>query len=170
LSTLFDKFMDSFTEIIGETLWSVRMGEDNSSHFFLDIGRRLERREPLTHRNLTDNQRNFEGEFRLFIDCSPWRIGKGCERLCDSFDCDINKDLVKSTFEKVLGHFIVSVNYDSQENIMSIDFDNGIFLEWLIDAQGYKELGNFSFYIYGSTYSIDGECKLSFQSKENKEF
>ena len=71
--------------LVGQVCWSATCGGAAGSNLMLDLGRDVPRKRPVRNRKLSDRQRHFEGEFRVFIQCA-WRLERGTALVCGSGD------------------------------------------------------------------------------------
>jgi len=60
-------------QLRGELCWSVMAGRGTGSRFTADFGEKLRRNVPLKNPRLSDDERNFQGEFALYVTCA-WRV------------------------------------------------------------------------------------------------
>jgi hypothetical protein len=65
-----------FSALRGKVCWSITGGGAAGSHIKLEFGERIPRRIPVRNPVLTAEERKFEGEYSLFIECA-WRVEIG---------------------------------------------------------------------------------------------
>ena len=69
----------------GKRCWSVVAGYSNGSQIKLEFGERVPRRMPVRNPFLAQDQRDYEGEFDLFVECA-WRLEQNQTVVCGSTD------------------------------------------------------------------------------------
>jgi hypothetical protein len=66
-------FFEHFERLRGERCWDVCAGRGTGSRFTLELGGKNRRPVPLRNVRLSEDKRNFEGEFGFYVMC-PWRM------------------------------------------------------------------------------------------------
>jgi hypothetical protein len=73
------------SSLVGCSCWSATCCGAAGPSLMLDVGNRIPRREPVTNPTMSPEQRMYEGEYRLFIECA-WRLERNDEVICGSQD------------------------------------------------------------------------------------
>lgn len=72
------EFRKSLNSLIGQPCWSVIAGRGTGSVISLHFGNKLPLQQPIKNSYLSEEQRKYEGELILFIQC-VWRIDSEVE-------------------------------------------------------------------------------------------
>jgi hypothetical protein len=118
--------------LVGQVCWSATCGGAAGSNLMLDLGRDVPRKHPVPNRRLSDRQRHFEGEFRVFINCA-WRLERGSVLVCGSGDdSDPNGPMVTST-EQVQGSVVEHAEIQGGAHDLTLRFVEGWVLRVFCD-------------------------------------
>jgi hypothetical protein len=129
-------------------LWSFVGG--NGSRIALDFGGRIPRQHPLTNQNLTEEQRLYEAERSLFVEC-PWSLTRAGEMLC-SWEDDYAP--VDAAFAKLIGLPVRNAAVDEDTGRLIITFANAEELS-IVNDQVEKGLDGYTIFEPGQALVVD---------------
>lgn len=111
----------------GKKCWSVIAGEGSGSLITLAFGLKQHRIKSLKNQHLTNEQRNFEGEFELYVECA-WRLETTTSVICTSTSSNRRGDAMMNGIEKIVGKTVAEVRLTYPAADIKIDFDSGLSL------------------------------------------
>ena len=118
--------------LVGQVCWSATCGGAAGSNLMLDLGQDVPRKRPVTNRKLSDRQRQFEGEFRVFIQCA-WRLERGTALVCGSGDDPDPSGPMVTTMEQVENSVVEHAEIHSAAHDLTLRFFEGWVLRVFCD-------------------------------------
>lgn len=141
--------------LIGKSCWSTIAGVGTGSMVTLAFGEKVRRRKSVRNPMLTQEEREFEGEFVIFIKDSEWRLSNGDMAICTSDDSNEANGLMLSGLQGLVGRTVVAMRTINDRGGLKLDFNEG----WNIQLSGVDrlaELDNYSLFYRGSLIGDDG--------------
>ena len=118
--------------LIGQVCWSATCGGAAGSNLMLDLGRDIPRKRPVRNRTLSDRQRHFEGEFRVFIQCA-WRLEQADRIVCGSGDDPDPSGPMITSMKQVENSVVEHANIQSAGHDLTLRFFEGWVLRIFCD-------------------------------------
>lgn len=117
-----------FENLAGKTCWSVIAGPGTGSMAKLSFGSKIERKRKLKNDKLTSEQREFEGEFGVFIKFANWAVGNCETQICCNDDSNEVDGLMLEGLNQLVGRSVVNTEFSSEKNKFTLNFENGFYL------------------------------------------
>lgn len=130
--TSFTDLESGLTLLVDQICWAILAGEGTGSALSLLIGKKIPRAEPIPNKWLSDEAREFNGEFELLIDCA-WRLDTHSEVICGSGESNRNDGPMIQGLQKIEGSEIESVSIQTPAGDLSIKFKSEITLKVFCD-------------------------------------
>ena len=153
---------DAFHELEGLECWACVAGRGTGSRVSLKFGGKIKRHNPITNPHISEEARNFEGEYGLFVKDCAWRIEDeekvlGCSESPNEPDGAMIKALSQLTHKKVVS---VSLKYPSFD--FSLLFEQGISLHAFCFSNTVDELDSYTLFTRDSAWTVTdhGECTV----------
>lgn len=121
-------------KIVGQPCWSM-VGMSGGSMFALDFGKRLKRKVPVGNDMLREEQRNFRGEYRLFVQCSGWKLFLEKKCLCHCNDSNANDSPMVAGLRQLEGQTVLRSKTGNTPAELMVAFSGGYKL-FLADWEG----------------------------------
>ncbi|MBQ6656610.1 MAG: hypothetical protein IJM64_04940 [Ottowia sp.] len=160
---IYEEFRDVVARLVGEKCWAVIAGKGTGSHVSMKIGAKIPGERPLKNPTLTEDERNFEGEFGLFVTEASWRVEDAEAVLCT--DTDENTGKRYAHLRGLAGRKITSASVAFPSFDLHLEFEGGIhfrvFSTFANDTEEYSDYDNYIFFTQDATYSVDGRSAVS---------
>lgn len=131
----------------GQSCWSMT-GISAGSMFSLDFGARLKRGVPIDNDKLRKDQREFVGEYWLFVRMSGWRLYHGTECICHCNDSNKNDGPMVLGLRQLEGKQMLDFKFSNSPAELMITFSEDYRL-FLSDWEGTKP--------YNDAYTLFGD-------------
>lgn len=152
------KLIDALQKLVGTPCWSIITGLGTWPTLSMQFGNKVPLERPLTNDHLTEEERLFEGEYALFIECS-WRIDSNSEAVTSSQDSLENNALEKLSLlrdMKVVDIFLAKPSYD-----LTVFFSNGYNLKAFCDeTNDIEDYDNWSIFLTEVVYTVGAKSIL----------
>lgn len=160
-----NRITDITNLLIGKACWGITGGEGTGSVIGIDIGEKIVRKKPLKNEYLSKDQKAYQGEYDLFVECS-WRIDSTEEVICGSKDAIDNLDAMVKGLNRLVGQKIVSVEASIPAYDLEICFDNDLKLKIFCDETNESE-GNDNYTIGtpNGNYIIGCKSQLNIEKR-----
>lgn len=159
--------IERFNQLVGKECWSTWAVDSAPNWLTLDFGEKVKRKTPLKNQSRPETERNFKGEFSLFIQCS-WRIESKSEVVVNGRDENGGRYKVGGPTLKALGLLrgerVKSVAVEPSRFDVALEFENGLTLRVLADNVGKPNDNNENYTLFheGSPYyTVDVKGLLS---------
>ena len=117
--------------IVNLECWSAIAGAPSGSRISFKIGAKVKRETPIQNSKLTEEERNYQGEFRLFIECCRWRLRRKFKVICDSSDDNREGKRMLKGLKKIVGKTIRYIRFRNGKKDLKILFDDDyVFATW----------------------------------------
>ena len=160
---IYEEFRDVLARLVGEECWSVIAGKGTGSHVSMKIGAKIPREQPLKNSLLTEDERNFDGEFGLFVTEASWRVEDAESVLCTSTDENTGERYIH--LKGLAGRKVTSASVAFPSFDLCLEFEGGmhfrVFSTFANDAEEYSDYDNYIFFTQKATYSVDGRSEVS---------
>ena len=160
---IYDEFREVGARLVGEECWSVIAGKGTGSHVSMKVGAKIPRERPLKNPTLTEDERNFEGEFELFVTEASWRVEDAESVLCT--DTDENTGKRYAHLKGLAGRKVTSASVVFPSFDLLLEFEGGlrfcVFSTFANDSEEYSDYDNYIFFTQEATYSVDGRSEVS---------
>jgi len=126
--------------------WSVIGGAGVGTAISLAFGEKIPRASPLGNTRLTEEERIFEGEFSLFVECT-WRLQTPDEVLCTSLSSNLEGQSRHQELMQLVGKHVVDVEIRLPAGDLEITFeDKRILVVFADQANEIDRWDNYTFY------------------------
>ncbi|WP_247313623.1 hypothetical protein [Ralstonia pseudosolanacearum] len=96
----------------------------------LAFGEKLQRKQPLRNPKLSPEQREFDGEFVLFVKYSAWRIlSENNKVICTSDDSNEAGGPMLSGLHRLIGSYVSSINVANDNGGLDLFFGDGLCIQ-----------------------------------------
>lgn len=125
-----NRFKQVLHALNGLECWSITAGIGTGTVLLMSFGKRIPQKKPIDNSCLTEEQRNFEGEYKLFV-TSFWRIDslsevvRGC--LDESEGYEVGGPTL-SALDRITNQIVTQVVCDEPSLDLKIKFENGLWL------------------------------------------
>lgn len=152
------KLIDAVQNLVGTPCWSIIAGVGTWPTLLIHFGGKVPLKRSFKHYYMTEEERFFGGEYRLFIHCS-WRIESNSEVVTSSQDSLENNALEKLSLlrdMKVVDIFLAKPSYD-----LTVFFSNGYILKVFCDLTNViEDYDNWSIFISDFVYTVGAKSIL----------
>lgn len=130
------------------------------THLEISIGNRIRRSQRLANPLLSGDQRQFVGEYTLYVEC-VWRLDSPSAVLVGAFDETVGRSPVVGAMSSVLNQPIqtVDLSYPALDLVMT--FANGMRLTIFCDVSDPGDHDNYRFFTPEATYTVGARSQLS---------
>jgi hypothetical protein len=143
----YSEFQNNLKCLIGKECWSIIGGAGTGSNISLAFGEKVPKKRPLKNRSLTDEERNFNGEFSLYITCT-WRIDSELEVACGCREDNSAKGPMLRGLQKLVNQRVISVCLSPPALDLSLTFENNLSLRIFCDQTSLDEdHDNYTFFL-----------------------
>jgi hypothetical protein len=142
-----------FDRLKGEKCWTVIAGPGSGSMAKLAFGAKIKRDRKIRNEKLTDEQREFTGEFVLFIMNTFWEIGNSKEKICNNEDSNDEDGLMLSGLNQLIGKYLISIDFLNGFCEFRLNFNDGLYLKLKSDANLDID-NNYSLSYMGTTINL----------------
>lgn len=149
---------DAVIRLIDLPLWSFVGG--NGSRISLDFGKRILRPHPLTNEKLTEEQRRYEAERFLFVEC-PWTLTRRGQVVCSWAD---DYEFVDESFAPLIGSTVRDAGVDGTTGRLEITFANDAQLS-VVNDQVEVGLDGYSVFTSDEVLIIDAAGQVTSESR-----
>jgi hypothetical protein len=158
----------ALVSLVGERCWSVINGEGSGSLVSTAFGKKLLRKLPLRNASLSDEQRNFEGEFELYVECA-WRLESKEEVLCTSTSSNHRGGLRDKSLRNLIGRTVTDAVCTYPGGDLAITFDDSLALRIFVDqANEVDEFCNYTFATKDLLVTNAAKAEIKVQRKSSK--
>ncbi|MDR2874481.1 MAG: hypothetical protein LBV44_00930 [Methylobacillus sp.] len=124
------KSMPSLEETLrsleGKVCWSVIAGRGTGSHVSMHFGKKIPMSRPLKNTKLTEEERNFEGEFGLFIQMCSWRLEDGESVICSCHSPNDEGEEMLFGLKFIIGKKLLSAKVKNVGKDLDLLFEKNI--------------------------------------------
>lgn len=121
-----------FNRIVGLECWGIIAGSGTGSNINMQFGRKIPRAKPLKNPSLTNEQREFDSEFSVFVEC-VWRLDSETEIVCGAWDNNRENGLMIIGLHQLVGSVVSSVQILKPAFDLIVSFSNGLALKVFCD-------------------------------------
>ena len=158
--TIIAEFVKGINRLIGQECWGFAAGEGTGSSVSLDIGRKVLRKEPLKNPHLTSEQRKYDSEFDLFIQCA-WRIESKTQVICGAWDDNAEDGVMIKGLQGLVGSTVDSIKVSKPALDLVLNFNNGLALRIFCDQTNQAEMDdNYSVFFPDVVYIVGNRSQL----------
>src|SRR5438445_5483659 len=115
------EFTTEVHRLVGLPCWSYIAGKGTGSHVSLDFGKKISLSPPVRNERLTDDQRAYHGEKRLFITCL-WRLDSPTEVVCGASDSNEDGGPMLLSLDQIVGRNIIDARASAPAWDLTLDF------------------------------------------------
>lgn len=115
-----------FTNLVGKKCWSTVAGPGTGSMVSLAFGERIRRAVPIKNLTLPVEQREFTGEFVIFLKCGSWQIERGGKIVCNSNHSNKVGDVMLAGLNQLVGKIVTSVDSAVGLSDFVLNLDGGL--------------------------------------------
>jgi hypothetical protein len=141
-----------FAKMKGQTCWSM-IGISAGSWFSLDFGARLKRDIAIGNETLRENQREFTGEYRLFVQMAAWRLYRGSDCICHCNDLNVIDGPMVLGLRQLEQQKVLNFRFGESSPELTIDFSDEYRL-FLSDWEPGIEPDAIAYWFYGDGLAV----------------
>lgn len=157
---LMGEFETSLNQIIGLECWGVVAGSGTGSIVDIQLGGRVRLHKRLRNSKLTDEQREFEPEFSIFIEC-VWRLDSESTIICGAWDDNREGGEMIVGLRQIVGSVISSVQLSIPAFDVLVGFSNGLTLKVFCDRINLTDADdNYSLFTPSMCYTVGTRSAL----------
>lgn len=160
MNTTIEQFLK---ELKGLECWACIAGKGSGSMVNMYFGDKKKRSLPIDNPHLTEDERNYEGEYGLFIQFAPWRILHNSQL----FLCwNLPEEVISEKIKAISGCAIRDCKICPITQDLELYFSNQYILSIFCDQIGTNDpYGNYT--LYGPTGSISVNSKFVIDIETN---
>lgn len=117
-----EELKTDISSMVGLTCWSVIAGPGSGSLVTLSFGKKMPRTTPLRNSKLSAEQRQFEGEYELYIECA-WRLESKDEVICTSTSSNEHGSIREQRLLRLPGQVVSTASISSPGFDLRLCFD-----------------------------------------------
>jgi hypothetical protein len=141
------EFQNNLKHLIGKECWSVIGGAGTGTHISLDFGDKIPIKKPLTNPHLTEEERNFNGEFSFYITCA-WRIESELEVISGCWEDNAKDGPMLNGLQKIINQKVIAVELSLPALDLKLTFENNFSLQIFCDQTSLEEgYDNYTFFL-----------------------
>lgn len=110
----------------GKNCWSIIAGPGTGSMVSIAVGRQILRQRPIRNPTLSALQREFDGEFKVFIQDADWRLEDRGEAICSSKDTNDADGPMLSGLNRLVGKTVLSAAPLGKDGDFELMFDENL--------------------------------------------
>lgn len=152
ISKLAEEFANQLRNLTGKRCWAVYAGESTGSDVDMAFGKKIPRTVPLLNPHLTDEQRYYDAEMSLFIECT-WRLDREGEVVCGSIDSNLEEGPMLAGLKSVVGKTVESVKIETPVFDLTVRLSGNLVLKIFCD-QTSGEDDNYSIHVQDKVYIV----------------
>jgi len=155
-------FRRHIDRLVGKPCWSVVAGASTGSTVAIDIGDRVPRDAPLTNAHLSEDQKRYEAECIVFVECA-WRLDRDGLIACGWQDFAENGDM-PPRLRDLIGQEVETVEANRSGWDLILKLSGGLTLRLFNDA-GVRGDDAYSVFVPGSIVTVSGNGRLTIESR-----
>lgn len=141
------EFQNNLKCLIGKECWSIVGGAGTGTHISLAFGDKVPMKKPLTNPHLTEEERNFDGEFSFYITC-VWRIDSESEVISGCWEDNSEDGPMLRGLQKLVNQRVVAADSSLPALDLKITFENNLSLRVFCDQTSPEEGNdNYTFFL-----------------------
>ena len=151
----------------GRTCWSVTAGESTGSQAMLHFGSKVPRARPLSNQRLSRDERSYEGEFDLFIECA-WRLEQAGAVVCGSTDSNRNNGPMVEGLRLLPNRSIMAVSVADSVPDLVLRVDGGVVLHVFCDQTNTETpYDNYSLRVGDTIFVVGPRGEVTLESRSS---
>jgi len=156
-------FQEALARLEATECWSVVAGSTTGSIISLDFGKKIPRARKLRNQDLTEEQRNFESEFVLFVEC-VWRLDGRDAVLCGAWDDNGPEGPMLRGLKLLEGSLVEKVDLREPGLDLHIQFRGGVNL-WIFCDQvsEVEQYDNYVFFSPETNFTVTWKSRLKLE-------
>ena len=161
------EFRKKLEQLIGKKCWSSIAGEGTGSHVSINFGKKVKMKEELSNKNLSEEERKYDGEIILFLDDCAWRLDSNKEVICSSTDDNRKGAPMLKGLEKLIDQKVISFDLYEPGYDLTLEFTNSLKLKLFCDqTNSFDEADNYFIFIGDFVYTVGTRSKLIIEKRE----
>lgn len=164
-----DRSHEKFGAILGKlnglACWSYVAGPGTGSVVALDFGQKIQRSRPLRNPSLTHEQRHFEGEISIIVECA-WRIDSPIRVLGGSADDNRQGGPMLNALDKLIGSRVEGVRALAPGYDLLVVFEEDLRLGvFAVETNLDENIDNYSIFTGESVLTVGAGSRLREESR-----
>ncbi|MDY7093081.1 MAG: hypothetical protein SX243_08935 [Acidobacteriota bacterium] len=152
----------------GLTCWSYVAGSGTGSVVALDFGRKIRRARPLRNPSLTEDQRTFEGEISILVECA-WRVDSRTQVLGGSANDNRQGMAMLKSLGKLIGCRVADAKALAPGYDLLIDFEEGLRFEaFAVETNLEDDVDNYSIHTEKSILTVGAGSLLREEPRKGR--
>jgi hypothetical protein len=158
--TVTSEFIASLNRLVGQVCWGFVAGEGTGSVISLNIGGKVLRKSPLKNPHLSAEQRKYDAEFDLFIQCA-WRLESKTQVICGAWDDNAKGGDMLEGLQRLTGQVISSIKVSKPALDLTVSFSSELMLRVFCDQTNQAEMqDNYSVFLPDAVYVVGTRSEL----------
>lgn len=153
---------DRLRAVVHQPCWSVLAGPGTGSRVSIQLGTRVERPRPVRNNALTDEERRYQGYYRLFI-CCPWRLEcSGGHVASWTYDNALGGPMLRG-LDLMIDATVAQTELDPASGYLRLSFDNSVSLSLAgSEPEGFDTNDRYTLFEEGHPWiTVSGRGRLS---------
>lgn len=160
------EFKAGLARLAGRPCWGFIAGAGTGSSLSLSLGGRVPRKAPARNPHLTEEQRMFDGELGLFVEC-VWRLDSPSGVVCGAWDDNSAGGPMLAGLRRLVGRSVTSVSAEGPAFDLRVDFGDDLTLRVFCDAVNRAEArDNYSLLTADAVYTVGTRGALRREARE----
>ena len=159
---IYSEFCEILNKLVGIECWSVIAGKGTGSHVHVGFGAKIPREKPLRNTLLSEDERNFEPEFTLFVTEASWRVENDEAVLCTYTDENTGKRY--KHLKSLAGKKVVRAETFFPSFDLFLTLEGGVcfkvFSTLANDSEEYLDYDNYMFFTQNLVYKVGGRSEV----------
>lgn len=151
---LINTFISASINLIGKKCWGIIAGAGTGSNIVIDFGGKKRRKGLLKNDKLSDVQKEYEGEFSLYITCT-WRLETEHKIICGSNDPNRDGGPMLKGLKEIIDREVTSLDIITPSLDVSLNLSGGYKLKVFCDETNEEEaFDNYSFFMPDIIFTV----------------
>lgn len=165
MDNLNDKLKTALSQLIGKECWGVVAGSGTGTVVSFQIGSKLARDKPIDNPQLSEDVRNYEGEYCLFIEC-VWRLESKEEVMCGAWDDNSADGKMLQGLNMLVGKRVTDLSWVEPAWDLAITFSNNLQLKVFCDQVNEEDqIDNYMVFTPTDILTVGTKSVLEFEQR-----
>jgi hypothetical protein len=156
-------FKKELAMLEGLKCWGVIAGTGSGSMVTIELGGRVRRGASVKNENISDELRNYCGEFCVFVEGCAWRVEDNATIVCGWND---DEATIREKMDCLVGCKLTKAELSGWALDLTLSFDERYFLRLFCDRTA-GTLDNYSIRFPSGWYSVRSKSKLSWEATDS---
>lgn len=161
-----DSFREELLKIQSEVCWGVTAGKGTGSMVSLCFGEKIRRKKPVDNPHLSEDVRNFDAEYCLYLQECGWRLQTCKQVIASSASPNDNDGPMLAGLRSIVGERVLTAEVEDVSCDLKLEFSNGVNLRVFCFGRSGEEWDNYTFYTPAFWYSSTSNGHLDSGARE----